>query len=151
MKTIGVISIITILLFVYLLRRKKPVKIPVIYMGETQDFKQGIEVYNIDFLYVTTDKGEDLFLSDYQLYVLRGKDIKSEFPNLTDGDCILVDNKIKRITDGYNLYVVNKYPPFSALKEVGIKKRQWIGDDTEIFGAIRSKISSDYIKNYRIK
>lgn len=151
MKTIGVISIITILLFVYLLRRKKPVKIPVIYMGETQDFKQGIEVYNIDFLYVTTDKGEDLFLSDYQLYVLRGKDIKSEFPNLTDGDCILVDNKIKRITDGYNLYVVNKYPPFSAFKEVGIKKRQWIGDDTEIFGAIRSKISSEYIQKRRIK
>jgi len=151
MKTIGVISIITILLFVYLLRRKKPVKIPVIYMGETQDFKQGIEVYNIDFLYVTTDKGEDLFLSDYQLYVLRGKDIKSEFPNLTDGDCILVDNKIKRITDGYNLYVVNKYPPFSAFREVGIKKRQWIGDDTEIFGAIRSKISSEYIQKRRIK
>lgn len=151
MKTIGVISIITILLFVYLLRRKKPVEIPVIYMGETQDFKQGREVYNIDFLYVTTDKGEDLFLSDYQLYVLRGKDIKSEFPNLTDGDCILVDNKIKRITDGYNLYVVNKYPPFSAFREVGIKKRQWIGDDTEIFGAIRSKISSEYIQKRRIK
>jgi len=151
MKTIGVISIITILLFVYLLRRKKPVKIPVIYMGETQDFKQGIEVYNIDFSYVTTDKGEDLFLSDYQLYILRGKDIKSEFPNLTDGDCILVDNKIKRITDGYNLYVVNKYPPFSAFREVGIKKRQWIGDDTEIFGAIRSKISSEYIQKRRIK
>lgn len=139
-----------VLLWLFLLKRNKIIKTPVIVIEEDGKFAP-IEYYRPNFSYVITDKGEDLFLSDYQLYILRGKDVKSEFPNLTDGDCILVDNKIKRVTDGYNLYVVNKYPPFSAFREMGIKKRQWIGDNTEIFGAIRSKISSDYIKNYRIK
>ena len=138
------------LLWLFLIKRNKIIKIPVITIGEGGNFAP-IEYYKPDFSYVTTDKGEDLFLSDYQLYILRGKDIKYEFPNLTDGDCILVDNKIKRITDGYNLYIVNKYPPFSAFREVGIKRTPWIGDNEEIFGAVRSKISSDYIKNYRVK
>ena len=139
-----------VLLGLFLLKRNKIIKIPVIVIEEGGKFGL-IEYYKPDFSYVTTDKGEDLFLSDYQLYILRGKDIKSEFPNLTDGDCILVDNKIKRITDGYNLYIVNKYPPFSAFREAGIKRTPWIGDNEEIFGAVRSKISSDYIKNYRVK
>lgn len=139
-----------VLLGLFLLKRNKIIKIPVITIGEGGNFAP-IEYYKPDFSYVTTDKGEDLFLSDYQLYILRGEGIKSEFPNLTDGDCILVDNKVKRITDGYNLYVINEYPPFSAFRKEGIKRKQWIGDDEEIFGAIRSKISSDYIKNYRVK
>ena len=110
-----------------------------------------VEFYRPDFTYVTTNTGKDLFLSNHLLYIIRDKSGVGKNLGLDDGDCILVNKTIKEKKDGYKLYLIEKYPPFSALKGVDIIDKSKITKDTRIIGAVVSKIQSNYFQKYRTR
>ena len=145
MRVVAFIAIVLITFIVYLLRRAPTIKVPTLCLGDTSA-EQPIEYYRLETNYVTTNTGKDLFISDYLLYIIRGT---SEKLNLYDGDCVLFDEKIKEVSDGYKLYLVEKYPPFSARRGSIVLEKSEVKQDDTIIGAMIAKIPSGYMQKYR--
>lgn len=150
MKIIASIVLVSILFLVYILSRKPIIKIPAINLGGAVHFTP-LEYYKLEATFATTQTGRDLLISDHTLYIIRGKSDIGVRLSLYDGDCILVDEKIKEVSNTYKAYLVEEYPMFSARKGVIILPRPDVKPDDRIIGAIVSKIPADYMQKYRRK
>lgn len=148
MKIIAFIVLVSILFLVYILTRKPITKIPAINLGGAIHFAP-LEYYRLEATFATTQTGRDLLISDYKLYIIRGKSDVGIRLSLYDGDCILVDERIKEVSNTYKAYLVEEYPMFSARKGEIILPRSEIKQDNRIIGAIVSKIPSEYMQKYR--
>jgi hypothetical protein len=132
---------------IFLLTRKRAIKIPVVKVDPNLVLPKYEERYRLNFSYVTTNTGKDLLLSDYSLYIVRGSDSALK---LYSGDCILVDKNITEKTTGYDLYLVNKFPPYSAYHGITVAKKHTIKDEGLIIGAVVSKVQADIMSPCKI-
>lgn len=148
MRIIACITIVFILFIVYLLKRKPITKIPALDLGGAVHFSP-IEYYRLETTFATTQTGRDLFMSDHLLYIIRGKSDIGIRLSLYEGDCILVDERIKEVSDKYKAYLVEEYPMYSARKGSKILPKSEVKPDDRIIGAIVSKIPAEYMQKYR--
>jgi len=147
-KVIAFIVLVSVLFLIYVLRRNPVKKIPVLHIGGNIQ-SDPLEYYRLETPYATTQTGRDLLISDYHLYIIRGSSDVGNKLHLYHGDCILVDDKIKEVSDTYKAYLVEEFPEFSARKGTIILPKSEIKQDNRIIGAIVSKIPSEYMQKYR--
>ena len=96
-------------------------------------------------------------IEGFKFYIIGGnafKDIilkNGHNISLENGDCIIVNPKIKTLTEDYDIYIVNPFPPISAHRDIKIETSDTLTAESNILGAIVARIPAKWMNKHKRK